>query len=223
MQNCLDKFKSREMSFMNFTYYAHRYAHAIIASDPVLANRYNEFLGTLVGITDNDLINDFINKKAEYAARGTNFKSISHSINSILKERMEIIPGWGSEVDIFNDTTGVIGNTQWRLDFACDNGLAIEVAFNHGEAIAWNLIKPCLSSELNHVQKAFQTRVGVYVCATDAMKVAGNFDSASGSYEKVLRYLPPMMNQLTTPMIIIGITPPNTFRIDKRTKDIVMI
>lgn len=109
------------------------------------------------------MINDFRKKKAEYAARGTSFKSISHSINSILKERMDMIPGWESEVDIFNDTAGVIRNTQWRLDFACDNGLAIEVAFNHGEDIAWNLIKPCLSSELNHVQKALQTRVGVYV------------------------------------------------------------
>lgn len=208
---------------MNYIYYAHRYADAIIASDSVLKSRYNEFVETLAGITDNELINDFRKKKAEYAARGTSFKSISHSINFILKERMNMIPGWESEVDIFNDTTGGIGNTQWRLDFACHNGLAIEVAFNHGEAIAWNLLKPCLSSELNHVQKALQTRVGVYVCATDTMKVAGNFDSSSGSYEKVLRYLPPMMNQLTTPMMIIGLTPPLTFRIDNRTKDVVMI
>lgn len=208
---------------MKFVYYAHRYAQAIITSDSDLAFRYNEFVETLEEISDNDLMNDFKNKKASYAARGTNFKSISHSINSILKERMDKKQGWKSEVDIFNADSAVLGNTQWRLDFACDNGLAVEVAFNHGEAIAWNLIKPCLSSELNHVQKAFQTKVGVYVCATDAMKVAGNFDSASGSYEKVLRYLPPMMNQLTTPMMIIGLTPPATFRIDKITKDIVMI
>lgn len=208
---------------MNFVWYAHRYANAIIASDPFLANRYNEFERTLLGITDDDLINDFRNKKLLYAARGTNFKSISHSINSLLKERMSRVPGWYSEVDIFNDTTGAIGNTEWRLDFACENGIAIEVAFNHGEAIAWNLIKPCLASELNHVQKTFQTRIGVYVCATDEMKRAGNFDSASGSYEKVLRYLPPMMNQLTTPMMIIGLTPPDTFRIDAVTKDIVRI
>ena len=136
---------------------------------------------------------------------------------------MNTIPGWESEVDIFNVPPVYLGNTQWRLDFACDNGFAIEVAFNHGEAIAWNLIKLCLASELNHVQKALQTRIGIYVCATDAMKVAGNFDNASGSYEKVLRYLPPMMNQLITPMIIIGLLPPDTFRIDAGTKDIVMI
>ena len=208
---------------MKFVCYAHRYADAIIKSDLILESRYNEFIETLQGITDKDLIDSFRDKKLSYSTRGTNFKSLSHSINTLLKERMESIPGWKSEVDIFNDTSGNIINTEWRLDFACENGIAIEVAFNHGEAIAWNLLKPCLASELNHVQKAFQTKIGVYVCATTEMKKAGNFDNASGSYEKVLRYLKPMMNQLTTPMMIIGLEPPETFIVDAKTKDIVMI
>lgn len=96
------------------------------------------------------------------------------------------------------------------------------MAFNHGEAIAWNLIKPVLASELNHVQKAFQTRLGIYVCATEAMKRAGNIDSASGSFEKVQRYLMPMMNQLTVPMMLIGIDAPQTFYIDKITREVVL-
>lgn len=45
------------------------------------------------------------------------------------------------------------------------------------------------------------------------MKIAANIDSASGSFEKVLRYLPPMMNQLTIPMMIIGLEPFETFKI----------
>lgn len=208
---------------MRFIYHAHRYADAIIASDPDLLYRYNQFLNTLEEITDFELATDFRARRARAIAHRTNFKSISHSINYILKEKMNRIPGWESEVDIFNVSSAYLGNTQWRLDFACNDGFAIEIAFNHGEAIAWNLIKPCLASELNHVKKALQTRLGIYVCATDAMKVAGNFDSASGSFEKVLRYLPPMMNQLITPMIIIGLLPPDTFRIDSRTKDIIMI
>lgn len=205
---------------MHFTYYSHRHADAIIKYDSYLNARYEEFIYALLSITDKDLIQDFIKRKAMHNARGTSFKSLTPSINGLLKERMAAIPGWYSEVDIFNDTTGIIGNTEWRLDFACENGFAVEVAFNHGEAIAWNLIKPCLSSELNHVQKAFQTKIGIYVCATEAMKRAGNIDSASGSFEKVQRYLLPMMNQLTTPMILIGIEPPRTFRIDSATKDI---
>lgn len=199
--------------YMRFVEYSHRHADAIIANDPMLKERYEQFVGALRSITDEELINDFLSKKAEYATRGTSFKSMTPSINGILKERMLAIPGWKSEVDIFNDTTGAIGNTEWRLDFACDDAFCVEVAFNHGEAIAWNLLKPVLSCELNHVEKAVQGQLGIYVCATDNMKIAANIDSASGSYEKVLRYLPPMMNQLTIPMMIIGLEPFETFKI----------
>ena len=52
------------------------------------------------------------------------------------------------------------------------------------------------------------------------MKIAANIDSASGSFEKVLRYLPPMMNQLTIPMMIIGLEPFETFKIS-RTAEVV--
>ena len=198
---------------MRFIEFSHRHADAIIASDPLLRERYEQFVGALRSMSDEELIADFLSKKAEYAARGTSFKSMTPSINSILKERMLAIPGWQAEVDIFNDTTGAIGNTEWRLDFACDDAFCVEVAFNHGEAIAWNLLKPVLSCELNDVEKAVQGQIGIYVCATDNMKIAANIDSASGSFEKVLRYLPPMMNQLTIPMMIIGLEPFETFKI----------
>lgn len=201
---------------MRFVEYSHRHADAIISNNPSLRERYEQFTNAIRSMTDEELIADFLQKKAEYEARGTSFKSMTPSINSMLKERMLAIPGWQAEVDIFNDTTGVIGNTEWRLDFACDNAFCVEVAFNHGEAIAWNLLKPVLSCELNHVEKAIQGQLGIYVCATDNMKIAANIDSASGSYEKVLRYLPPMMNQLTIPMMIIGLEPFETFKISDR-------
>lgn len=205
---------------MRFREYSHRHADAIIANNPELKERYEQFVGALRSISDEELINDFLNRKTEHDNRGTAFKSMTFSINNILKERMLAIPGWKAEVDIFNDTKGAIGNTEWRLDFACDDAFCVEVAFNHGEAIAWNLLKPVLSCELNHVEKAVQGQIGIYVCATDNMKIAANIDSSSGSYEKVLRYLPPMMNQLTIPMMIIGLEPFETFKISS-TADIV--
>ena len=200
---------------MEYITYSHRFAEAIIASDPELFRRYDEFTRALSGITDNELIADFERRKAEHAQRNTSFKSLTPSINGLLKERMHQIPGWQSEVDIFNDETGVIGNTEWRLDFACDDAFCVEVAFNHGEAIAWNLLKPVLSCELNHVRKAVQGKLGIYVCATELMKTAANIDSACGSLEKVLIYLPPMMNQLTVPMMIIGLKPFQNFKISE--------
>lgn len=66
------------------------------------------------------------------------------------------------------------------------------------------------------MKKAIQGQIGIYICATDALKIAGNIDSASGSYEKVLRYLRPMMNQLTIPMMIIGLCPFESFKINKK-------
>lgn len=206
--------KTRRYCIVKFIEYSHRHADAIINNDPLLKERYNQFVGALRDMTDEELIADFLRKKEEYAERGTSFKSMTPSINGILKERMLAIPGWQAEVDIFNDRTGIIGKTEWRLDFACDDAFCVEVAFNHGEAIAWNLLKPVLSCELNHVEKAVQGQIGIYVCATDNMKIAANIDSSSGSFEKVLRYLPPMMNQLTIPMMIIGLEPFETFKID---------
>ncbi len=202
---------------MDFETWSHRHALAIISQDENLRRRYTEFTDAIFSISDQEIMNDFIRRREETAS----LKSITPSINHLLKERLIAIDGWRDEVDIFNDTTGEIGNTEWRLDFACDNAFCVEVAFNHGEAIAWNLLKPVLSCELNHVQKAIQGQIGIYVCATDALKDFGNIDGASGSYEKVLRYLQPMMNQLTVPMVIIGLKPFSSFKICKNTRNII--
>jgi hypothetical protein len=79
--------------------------------------------------------------------------------------------------------------------------------------MSWNLLKPALASELNHVAKKYQTEVGVVILATEEMKEAGGFDSAVGTYDKAQRYLPAMNNFLTAPMVLIGLQAPTTFRI----------
>ncbi len=116
--------------------------------------------------------------------------------------------GWREESPIFQDPN--YEGESWRLDFA-KGKIAVEVAFNHGEAVAWNLIKPNLSGELNHVTKAIQTEIGVVITATDSLRRAGGFDSAVGTYEKFLTYLKPMRQMLTVPMLIIGLEKPQTF------------
>lgn len=205
---------------MNLVFYSHRHADAIIESNAYLKEKYDEFIDVLRNITEDEIKQDYEMRRRQHQTSGTAFKSVTASINELIRNRMSQIRGWQCEVDIFNDDKALITNTAWRLDFACEDGFAIEVAFNHGEAIAWNLLKPVLASELNHVKKAIQTQIGIYVCATDAMKKDGNIDGSSGSYEKVIRYLMPMMNQLTVPMMIIGIDAPETFYIDKKTKEI---
>lgn len=49
------------------------------------------------------------------------------------------------------------------------------------------------------------------ICATAAMKAAGGFDGAVGSFEKFLDYFAPLNNQLSVPIALIGLEAPYTF------------
>ena len=201
---------------MRYRVHDHRYAQNLFTTNEEFTPLYQEILEVLDGIDDAAII-------AEYNAnRRENIKSLSEPINSLIRSRLSAL-GWQAESAIFSDPTYAEARDKkrWRLDFAKES-ISIEVAFNHGEAIAWNLIKPVLASELNHVAKDIQTSAGVIICATNDMKKAGNFDSAVGSYEKFLRYLLPLQNMLPTPILIIGLEAPESFYIDKTTKQIVM-
>lgn len=191
---------------MKFEIYSHRHGE-IILNEPQYKEQWNEVKNVLENITDEEIIEQF--------PKSSNKMSISAAINNLIKERL-IEKGWLAEAAIFNtpEFTGA-DNKRWRLDFA-KKDISIEVAFNHGEAIAWNLLKPVMASELNHVVKAIQTRVGIVIFATDKMKKAGAFDGAVGSYEKVLNsYMRALNNILTVPMVIIGLKAPETFYVKK--------
>jgi len=198
---------------MKHTLYYHRHADQIVKSDLKFKDDYNELIAVIDSISDNDLIEAFNTRKTERP----NIKSLSEPINHILKERLTL-NGWIPESPIFYDK---VYRTlkKWRLDFV-KNNIALEVAFNHGEAIAHNIMKPVLSSELNHVEKDIQTGMGVIICATNDLKKAGNFDGAVGSFEKFIEYFKPYQNLLPTSIVLIGLNPPSTFYIDKDSKEI---
>ena len=188
---------------MKFDIFSHRFAELIV-QHPEFNSVWNELRTVIESITDEDLKKQF--------PLSSNKMSLSAAINDLLRERL-VSAGWQSEAPIFQGNEYEQGD-RWRLDFAKES-FSVEVAFNHGEAIAWNLLKPILASELNHVKKAVQTRIGVIITATDEMKSIGAFDSAVGSYEKVLKYLTPFNNILTVPLLIIGLHAPKSFRITK--------
>ena len=200
---------------MEFLTHDHRHAKNLFETDTRYVPLFQEVVDVLSGICDDDLIQHYEANMRE------NKKSLSETINHLIKQGLET-RGWRPESAIFSDPAYAEARDKkrWRLDFAKDE-ISLEVAFNHGEAIAWNLIKPVLASELNHVAKDIQTSAGILICATDEMKKAGNFDGAVGSYEKFLRYLLPLQNMLPTPILIIGLQAPRTFYIDKRTKQVV--
>ncbi|MBQ7266417.1 MAG: hypothetical protein IJS61_10005 [Firmicutes bacterium] len=201
---------------MKYITHDHRYAQNLFETDTEFTSLYNEVIDVISSISDEELIKNYQMNERE------NKKSLSETINKLIYEKLTR-KEWTAESAIFSDPSYANGKDKkrWRVDFAKDK-ITIEVAFNHGEAIAWNLIKPVLASELNHVAKEIQSSAGIIVCATDEMKKAGNFDSAVGSYEKFLRYLKPLQNILTTPILIIGLLPPDSFYINKYTKQVVV-
>ena len=189
---------------MNFIEHSFRHA-SVILREPEFLKESEELLGILRAITDQEIIEQH---ETYLGAQ----KSLSRAINDTLK-RYLTDHGWAAESPIFQDTqyTG----DKWRLDFA--KGLiSVEVAFNHGEATAWNLLKPVLASELNHVEKAIQTQAGVIITCTEALKAEGGFDSAVGTCEKFIDYLKPLSSVLTVPILLIGLEPFDSFRIQHR-------
>lgn len=199
---------------MEFSTHQHRFALNVIESNSELSRLWNEISETLYGISDEMLIIEY--------GKSKNLMSLSDAINSLIDKSLTE-KGWTPQSAIFQGQD--YGSKQWRLDFSkrlsapmgSITGMAVEVAFNHGEAIAWNLMKPVLASEINQVKLETEigAGVGVYICAKSDLKAAGAFDGAVGEYEKVLRYLDPMFNKLSVPLLIVGLEAPKTFRIEK--------
>lgn len=199
---------------MDFITHSYRHGIEVIRSNPGLTSLWHGLTEVIESIDDDTIILTFenANRKA---------KSISDAINELIDERL-VASGWRRQSRIFRDQETYTGTT-WTLDFSkrveaisdSQTGMAVEVVFNHGEAIAWNLIKLSLAAELNHVRKEtdISRGVGVYVCATDSMKQAGGFDGAVGEYEKVLKYLDPLSHIIVTPLIVVGLKAPRSFQI----------
>ena len=188
---------------MEYKLHSFRHAQIILENENTYNKVWGELLKTIKSITDDEIINYYENNKRKA-------KSISEAINNILKDKLVKL-GWNEESYIFQDDE--YSGNRWRLDFAKES-VSVEVAFNHGEAIAWNLIKPVLASELNHVQKEIDTEIGVIICATKDLKEKGGFDGAVGEYEKFLTYLNPLRDVLSVPIAIIGLEAPKTFEIE---------
>ena len=178
----------------------HRQIKSLLQSKE-FAGDWNDLQNVVRGITEEDIISCH----SEMFAHNT--MSLSRAINHLLKERF-ILHGWKSEAYIFQDNE--YRSNVWRLDFA-KNNISVEVSFNHGEALAWNMIKPTIASELNHVKKDIQTKIGVVILATQDLKKFGNFDGAVGTWEKACTYLKPLQNKLSIPLLLMGLKAPMSF------------
>ena len=189
-------------------YRVHGFRHGDYLIESVVEYRpyWVEIADAIASVDDGRIIGYF---EAHHEGRK---KSISPTINALLKEELTS-RGWHAESQIFSEEEYSASGSIFRLDFA-KGPVSVEVAFNHGNDAPWNLLKPTLASELNHVSKAIQTDIGVIVTATEEMRVAGGFDNAVGTYEKYIRFLRPMGMLLTAPLVIIGLEAPREFHIE---------
>lgn len=191
---------------MDYRLHGFRYGDYLIQGIAEYRPYWAEVDYVLRSITEKEIIYHF-----EEFGEGRR-KSISSTLNHLIKRQLVDL-GWNAESPIFSEPRYNVGVRIFRLDFA-KGPVSVEVAFNHGNDAPWNLLKPTLASELNHVDKAIQTDIGIIVTATDEMRVAGGFDNAVGTYEKYIDFLRPMGMLLTAPLVIIGLEAPKTFRIE---------
>ena len=208
------------MSHLTLVEEDHNHGLDVANSNPEVGYLWKELKSAIESITETEIIERFLSSKRKA-------KSISEVLNNAIDTRL-IDLGWTGQSKIFKGSEYDDSKT-WTLDFSKSMhspvgkiaGMAVEVAFNHGEAIAWNLVKPALAAQKNHVAKQIDigVGVGVYVCATKKMKDLGGFDGAVGEYEKVLKYLDPLSLLIQTPLVILGIQPPKTFYIERYPKD----
>lgn len=200
---------------MEFISHSHRSAEEKLSGNPALAGLWANLKEILKGISEEDLIKDFTNMNRQA-------KSLSESVNRLIDDRL-VESGWSRQSRIFKDD-GIYSGKTWTLDFSKKagdevsdkTGIAIEVVFNHAEAVAWNLMKLRIASEMNHVRKETDigNGVGVFICATDDLIKKGGYDGAVGSYERVLKYLAPLNEVLISPLIVVGLMPPKSFEIE---------
>lgn len=194
---------------MEFTTHSHRHADLIFSGIDDLREEWLEICDAITSVGDEDIIDEFESNPREA-------KSISQAINRLVKRQLTMRK-WDQEVFIFSDRRyAERARGVWRLDFAKYH-LCVEVAFNHRSDIAWNLLKPTLASELNHVDKAIQADGGVIIAATRELKDAGGFDNAIGTFEDYVQYLKPLSTILAAPLMIVGLKAPRSFRIEVET------
>ena len=218
---------------MRYELHQHRFGLDLVNSNKELKQLWDELTGVLENISDAQIRNEFLNppqwhpiKKTRAGApakRKSNRMSISAAINNLIEDGL-VAKGWLDQSKIFQGKG--YNSERWLLDFSKRipnpidraTGFAVEVAFNHGEAICWNLMKPELAADMNNVRTETDIGfgIGIYICATKKLKKEGAFDGAVGEFEKVLRYLEPMSSKLVCPLIVVGLREPESFYVEKK-------
>ncbi len=201
--------------------YSFRFAKEILESVGPLKILWNEVEEAISSISDDDVRDRHLQIQEKEST-----KSLSKAINQLLDEKLKS-KQWNDQSGIFASAEYQdVKESTWTLDFSKStrlengsySGIAVEVAFNHAEAAAWNLAKPALAAEINdmRVQTHIGEGVGIVIVASSALKKYGAFDGAIGDFQRYLKTLKAMRSQITVPILLIGLGAPKTFKVQAR-------
>ena len=190
------------------------FRHAeLVLRDTEFANEWKDIEDVLRALSDDHIRRSFVlHQRRQRLAGRRRLSGLQTILNRLLRDEFKS-RGWDLESRLFR-ASGYDGQ-RWQVDF-CKGGIALEVAFNHNEATAHNLMKPALASELNHLAKQIQTQIGVAIFATEGLKRAGNMDAAVGTFEDAVSYLGAYRSLLTSPILLIGLEAPASFEVKYR-------
>lgn len=168
----------------------------------------NEIFSNLESIKSQDIINEFSSSRA--------MKSISKPLNSVIFEKF-VNANWQSEKPILESSELLMLSTskRWTLDFYKD-GIGLEVAFDHGVGIAWNITKLFTAANENIYQKAVDINIGVLITADNQLRTKGGFDGSIGTFEQYVEYSKVFESITRMNLLIIGLGAPSEFWIKHR-------
>src|SRR5690606_33661819 len=159
---------------MNYKIESFKYAEDICRGNESLNKVLKELKEILLGISEKDIMKKF-------NEIGKNSKSISKTINALLNESL-ISNGWEREVQIFSENRhGFATRKRWSMDYY-KNSVQLEVAFNHEENTAWNVMKIPLSVVSNIYKHNKEVSIGIIITITNQMRQHGGFDGSVGTF-----------------------------------------
>lgn len=189
---------------MKFEEYSHLNGLEIISNMPEVYEKYQEVLDAIKSIRDDEIIAKYHNLDSG--------KSLGTSLKKIIEENIMNL-NWERNLSIFDDKEVNTGGSRWKSDYVLSPYFSMAVSFDHSSVMTNNLMKLQLASEESNMNKNVQTKFGILITATKELKENGGFDNVVGEFEKYQVQCRVLQNHLKTPMILIGLRAPESFKI----------
>lgn len=193
---------------MKYKSYSYNNANEIFMHNGDFKDTYENVLKIIDNITDDNLADKF-------EEVGKNSKSLSNTIYRLIEQKL-IEQDWQKELHIFQDfAMDQSRSKRWTLDFY-KNHIQLEIAFNHEEGTAWNIMKFQLAHQPNSYKQEQEVKIGILILATNQLKKSGGYDNSVGSYEKYIEYLAVFKPFVSLPLLLIGLQSPDEFKVKHR-------